>query len=568
MPYPRNLEMAKLVEKTVREHGAVPATIAVLDGVFKVGLNESELLTLAKPQDPDKEKRVKLKISRKDLAYAHMARMDGGTTVSATMILANLAGIQFFATGGIGGVHRGAEVTMDISTDLTELSKTPVTVVCAGIKSILDIKKSLEFLETFGVPVVTLNSPIFPSFFTNESGIASPLTLSDVESVAKMVWTSKNLLSLSNGIIVAVPNPNPANSSVMQAAITQALRESEEQSIEGNRITPFLLAKIQVLTQGKSLDSNISLVLNNAKIAAQIAVAYSRLTSYEGDINNYKISGFRDHSLINTSSSPVPSMSTFSSPDGITEKSSMMSAPVVVIGGSVMDTISQSCVPLISGSSNPGSVHFSHGGVGRNIAERLCIDYKQSVNFITAVGNDENGWHLLRHLAQIGVRINGSIVVSAFGLSKPNEEFVGIRHVQSSSALSSSTANYLAIHSHNGDLVAGIADMNVFQHISREYIRDHLAGAIRKAALIVLDANLSSESFSEALVVSSSYVVPVFFEPTSDAKCALPVVINSIGKVGGDGEFFIFITYCEVICIKMRVYICRSMSLSLTCLNL
>ena len=417
--------------------------------------------------------------------------------------------------------------------------------------------------------MTTLNSRLCPSFFTNESGIESPLSLPDVESVAKMVWTSKNLLSLSNGMVVAVPNPNPADSYVMQTAIAQALQEAEEQNISGNKITPFLLAKIQELTRGKSLDSNISLVLNNAKIAAKIAVAYSMLEmSYESDSGNHNDSRHFQ--------SP-PSPSNIISPDKGTDKSSnsssvstVMRVPVVVIGGSVMDTIAQSSSPLISGSSNPGSVRFSHGGVGRNIADRLCRDYLQSVNFITAVGNDENGWHLLKQLADVGVRMDGSIMVSECSLSERSEQLIGIHHMQSSSASSASTANYLAIHSHNGDLFAGIADMDVFQHISREYVRDHLAGAIRKAALIVLDANLSSESFNEVVAVSSSYLVPVFFEPTSDAKCTLPVLVNAINKVRVTiVHFFAFILYDMDYCNTNRAILyCRLMLLNQTYRNL
>lgn len=268
MPYPRNVEMARGVEQVVREHGAVPATIAVLGGRLKVGLGEDELMMLA--TDPDVDK-----ISTRDLPVTVALGRHGATTVATTMVIAALAGIRVFATGGTGGVHRGAESSMDISADLIELSRTPVCVVSAGVKSILDIGRTLEFLETHAVPAITLGSKVFPAFYSRESGFASPLSV-DTPQEAAAVLRAKWDLGLPGGLLLA--NPVPAESQIpreqIDPHIEQALADMAERGLTGRDTTPYLLGRIVEITGGRSLETNIALVRHNAAVAAQVAVAF------------------------------------------------------------------------------------------------------------------------------------------------------------------------------------------------------------------------------------------------------------------------------------------------------
>ncbi len=264
MPYPENVTMAKKVEQIIRDNGAIPATIAVMDGMLKVGLNDEDLEKLASSKDV-------LKVSKRDIPVLLANKKLGATTVAATMAISHMAGIKVFVTGGIGGVHRGAETSFDISADLEELFITPVAVVCAGVKSILDIGLTLEYLETKGVPVISVNSDDFPAFFTSKSGFKSSYNMNTKE-IAEVI-NAKNALHLQGGILVANPIPEQveADSNMIQKAINDALKAAEEQGIKGKEITPFLLAKINELTAGKSLEANLQLVYNNAKIGAEIA---------------------------------------------------------------------------------------------------------------------------------------------------------------------------------------------------------------------------------------------------------------------------------------------------------
>ena len=267
MPYPGNIEMARSVEAIIRDGGAVPATIAVLDGTLHVGLEERELEQLAQARNV-------MKLSRADFAFALATGRTGATTVAATMIAAALAGIRVFATGGIGGVHRGAEESFDISADLEELAKTDVIVVCAGAKAILDIPKTLEVLETRGVPVVTYGTGDFPAFWSRVSGFPSPLTVETAAEIAKFEEARK-AIGIRGGILVA--NPVPQQDEIprdeMEGFIQTALRAATDQQIAAKAVTPFLLDHIFHQTGGRSLKTNISLVENNARLAAEIAVA-------------------------------------------------------------------------------------------------------------------------------------------------------------------------------------------------------------------------------------------------------------------------------------------------------
>ncbi|MFL2808694.1 MAG: pseudouridine-5'-phosphate glycosidase [bacterium] len=268
MPFPQNLKTALTVEKIIREESAVPATIAILNGRIKIGLSQHELEQFAKQTS-------QIKVSRRDLPLVISQKQSGGTTVAATMICAKLAGIAVFVTGGIGGVHRESENTMDISADLMELAQTNVAVVCAGIKSILDIPRTLEYLETQGVPVIGYKTEEFPAFYTPSSGSLVQSRLDTPEEIAhcmKIKWK----LGLDGGIVIGNPvqEQDAMDASIIQQAISEALRDAAQKQIEGKNVTPFLLERINRLTMGESLKSNISLVCNNAHLGAKIAVAY------------------------------------------------------------------------------------------------------------------------------------------------------------------------------------------------------------------------------------------------------------------------------------------------------
>ena len=271
MPYPENLSFAREVEKIIREQGAIPATMAIIDGRLKCGLTEDELVRMC-------EAKGVLKVSRRDLPIVVAQKLTGATTVATTMILANMAGIHVFATGGIGGVHRHGEVTMDVSADLQELAHTPVAVVCAGAKMILDIGRTLEYLETMGVPVLGLRTADFPAFYCRKSGFGVDYEARDeaeVARIAKVKWD----LGLTGGILVGNPVPEEyaMDFDQMNAVIETCIASAKADGIKGKAITPYLLAHIVEATGGESLKTNIQLAYNNARAAAKIAACYAKL---------------------------------------------------------------------------------------------------------------------------------------------------------------------------------------------------------------------------------------------------------------------------------------------------
>ena len=271
MPYPQNVETALNVEKIIREHGATPATIAVIGGRLKAGLSPEEIDYLGKTGP------AVAKASRRDLPALVARGADGATTVTTTMIIAHMAGIKIFATGGIGGVHRGAETTMDISADLEELAQTPVMVVCAGAKSILDLGLTLEYLETHGVPVIGYGTDELPAFYTRKSGFGVDYRVDSPEELAAM-FRAQRELDFKGGMLVTNPIPEEysMDKAVIDAAIEEALAQCKAQGIHGKETTPFLLAKVVELTGGDSLESNIQLVLNNARVAAKTAAELAK----------------------------------------------------------------------------------------------------------------------------------------------------------------------------------------------------------------------------------------------------------------------------------------------------
>ena len=274
MPYPQNVATALRVEAEVRDSGALPATIAVMDGRLTAGLNAAQIEALGRTGP------AVAKVSRRDLPFVVSAGQTGATTVAATMIIAAMAGIRVFATGGIGGVHRGAAHTFDISADLQELARTPVAVVCAGAKSILDLGLTLEYLETHGVPVVGYRTTQLPAFFTQDSGFAVDYRLDAASDIARLLQV-KWALGLGGGVVIAnpIPEAHAMPRAVIDAAIAQALSDAHAQGVSGKQTTPFLLERVNALTGGNSLAANIELVLNNARLASAVAVALAGLES-------------------------------------------------------------------------------------------------------------------------------------------------------------------------------------------------------------------------------------------------------------------------------------------------
>ncbi|EGZ27936.1 hypothetical protein PHYSODRAFT_343685 [Phytophthora sojae] len=472
MPFPQNLQMAQHVEEIVRAHGACPATICIAEGALKVGLGEKDLAQLAELGAGAK------KCSTRDIAATVTdKKVVGATTVSSTMRIAHAAGIKVFVTGGIGGVHRFCEETMDISTDLMELSRTPVAVVCAGIKSILDIPRTLEFLETHSVPVIGYRTDQFPAFFTQDSGEKAHLRRDTPQDIARLIHESE-ALELPNGHIIAVPNPKPVPTEVINEAIELGLKEVVEKNIHGQAVTPYLLKRVNEITQGVSLTSNIDLVNNNATVGSQVACALF-------DLENGAVV---DPTTKTEYSIPVAKKSS-STKSGDRKR-------VLVVGGLVLDIISSSASPLIRGTSNIGTIKQSSGGVGRNIAEclhRLRLDPL----LVSSVGNDAPGSVLLENLKKLGLDTSGITVSDKLA-----------------------TAVYSAVLDSTGDMDAAIADMSAFESIESSSISDK---TIDKANLIVADGNLTPRTIGDLFKRSARLGVDTWFEPTSVQK-ALHVV--------------------------------------------
>ncbi|ETP38006.1 hypothetical protein F442_14254 [Phytophthora nicotianae P10297] len=466
MPFPQNLEMAKHVEEIVRSHGACPATVCIADGSLKVGLAEQDLTQLAELGAGAK------KCSTRDIAAAVTdKKVVGATTVSSTMRIAHAAGIKVFVTGGIGGVHRFCEETMDISTDLMELSRTPVAVVCAGVKSILDIPRTLEFLETHSVPVIGYKTDQFPAFFTQDSGEKAHLRRDTPQDIARLILESE-ALELPNGHIIAVPNPEPVPSELINEAIELGLKEVADKNIHGQAVTPYLLKRVNEITQGVSLTSNIDLVNNNATVGSQIACALFALEN-----------GYVVDSLAN-------SVVDYSLPD---KKPSSTSSGnrVLVVGGLVLDIISSSTSPLIRGTSNIGTIKQSSGGVGRNIAE--CLHrLKLDPLLVSSIGSDASGSILLENLKKLGMNTSG---------------------IRISDNLS--TAVYSAVLDSTGDMDAAVADMSAFESIESKVISDK---AIDKAKLVIADGNLIPATIGDLFTRCVHLGVDTWFEPTSVQK--------------------------------------------------
>ncbi|XP_014470520.1 PREDICTED: pseudouridine-metabolizing bifunctional protein C1861.05 isoform X1 [Dinoponera quadriceps] len=506
MPYPDNLNTALRAEDAVRKHGAVPATIGIIDGKVYVGLNKEQLEVLS-TADPTKT----VKCSRRDVSTIVSHTLNGGTTVSATMLIAHIAGIQIMATGGIGGVHRGAELTFDVSTDLTELGRTPVAVVCSGVKSILDIEKTLEYLETQGVPVVKIGeTPDFPAFYCSKTvdELKAPCRASNAEEAAGIVEAQRTL-GVDTGILFAVPIPDryALDPATMDAAIREALRKANDARVTGKRVTPFLLSELNEITRGRSLEANIALVENNAKVAAEIALSLCERRRSQG----------------------APNAATAPSARSITSRQKP-----VVVGGAILDTVLQVRDPEISEEktslpllrtlivdfrillsheprfngdtrrgaavphNNDGRTHDGHsrrscGGVGRNVADGLVKLGLKNTRLISVVGDDEHGKAIL-----------DSLGAAAETVQRLPDEI---------------TARSTVVLNSKGECCFCVCEMESLAAIVPELIRERRSH-LEEASLLVLDANLPPDTMRYVLDVASRAHVPVWYEPTDIQKAA------------------------------------------------
>uniref|UniRef100_A0A3Q3T1L6 Zgc:136858 n=2 Tax=Mastacembelus armatus TaxID=205130 RepID=A0A3Q3T1L6_9TELE len=469
MPYPHNLSTAKEVEALVRAEGATPATVGVIEGAIHVGLTSEELDHLARCKSS-------LKVSRRDLPYAISKALSGGTTVSATMIVAHQAAIPVFVTGGIGGVHRDGENSLDISADLTELGRTPTAVICAGVKSILDIGRTLEFLETQGVCVATYGtSKNFPAFFSQQSGFTSPYQVSNPEEAATLIASTLSL-GLQSGVLIAVPIPeeHAAAGQQIEEAIHAAVTEASAKGITGKDVTPFILQKVNELTKGKSLQANIALIRNNARVGSQIACALSK------QMSERKLRSRTLH---------------------CGKRSLNSESDIVVIGGINVDFIAKGKMKTFHfGQTNPGSVCQSFGGVGRNVADSLSRLGHRPL-FVSATGADSHSDAVLnycKHMNTSGVaRLKGQ-----------------------------STATYCAVITESGELSLGLGDMDIHQQITEHYV-SQFEKQLSSATLLCLDGNIPVSTINYVCSVARKHSINLWYEPTDTEKACKPFLSDA-----------------------------------------
>ncbi|KAF8272906.1 indigoidine synthase A-like protein [Lactarius quietus] len=493
MPYPINLETATSVGRHVRSVGAIPATIGVIEGRVKIGLDSAQLEHLADVH----ANRGSVKLSRRDIAAAIALKKDGGTTCSATLIFAALAGIKVFATGGLGGVHRGGQDSMDISADLQELTRCPVGLVSAGVKSILDIGRTLEYLETFGVPVVTYGkTQDFPAFYSPSSGFKSPWRVNDPATAANILFTQWGL-GMTHGVLFGVPIPESyaAVGKELQEAVEQAIQESQENGMDkqGKQVTPWLLERARQLTDGKSLASNVALIENTALKGAQIAVAYSELIN--------------QHEPKHVTTGAVP----------ITLPPCESPAKLVVVGSAAVDVVAQArTISDADGScgrhsTSPGTVTVHLGGVGRNMAEaahRVSISKFQSRSsetvLVSSVGDDSLGRLLREEMRTIGMRTDGVIT----------------------SGRKSAVCNMVLDDS--GNLIGGVADMDIVHSIEPEMVISRVIE--HEPTLVAMDANVSPDVLKALVQHCNANNIQTFFEPTSVIKSTsiLPAIASAL----------------------------------------
>ncbi|CAG7847631.1 Pseudouridine-metabolizing bifunctional protein C1861.05 Includes: RecName: Full=Pseudouridine-5'-phosphate glycosidase {ECO:0000250/UniProtKB:P33025}; Short=PsiMP glycosidase {ECO:0000250/UniProtKB:P33025}; {ECO:0000250/UniProtKB:P33025}; Includes: RecName: Full=Pseudouridine kinase {ECO:0000250/UniProtKB:P30235}; {ECO:0000250/UniProtKB:P30235} [Serendipita indica DSM 11827] len=487
MPRPTNLETALALEQCVRESGAIPATIGIVRGRIHVGLSQHQLELLA-----DTKNTVSSKISRRDIAAVCAKRGNGGTTIAGTMVIAHLAGIKIFATGGLGGVHRGGENSLDISADLTELGRTPVTVFAGGVKSILDIGRTLEYLETQGVPVITYGKTAeFPAFFSPRSGFKSAYNVESPVEAADIIHHG-DLLGLSNGCLFGCPIPEEYArvGEKIQLAVNQAVEESKQNGMDkrGKEVTPWLLQRVNELTNSASLENNIALLENAARIGGRVAVEYSKLKS--------------GSNISQPAALVLPELTPTDTVRG-TKSEQHKPANLVVIGGAAVDVVSKASPRTgesIKQSTVPGTISNALGGVGRNMAEaahRLTTASNDGtggdVLLVSPIGNDLYGHKIKNGTGSMGMRLDGLIAKQT-----------------------NRTAVCNMVLDEQGDLVGGVADMEINDALTFEDVKPILSK--QEPSLIALDSNIASSLMKEICHWAQTRQVQTFVEPTSITK--------------------------------------------------
>ncbi|KAI9318277.1 indigoidine synthase A-like protein [Obelidium mucronatum] len=519
MGYPLNVETAHDVERIVAATGATPATIALLDGRVCVGLSADELAGVGQAAGAQKA-------SRRDLGVLLAQRTAvGATTVAATALLAHGAGIGVFATGGLGGVHRDYAASLDASADLAELARTPVAVVCAGVKAILDIARTLERLESLGVPVVTYAADAFPAFYTPASRFAGSARLDSPLACARMIWTQREL-GLMNGSVIACPIPKESveiDGDELDKAIELALKEADELGVKGKEVTPFLLKRVREVTEGKSLRANVALIKNNAHIAGQIAVELAKLNkdsvpSYLGCFpplsrhsKTLSPASSNASNLEKTTTTTTTTRTSEAANDTATQNESNK---IVIFGATNLDITAKFNNSESVGKSSSGTVRFSLGGVGRNIAE-ACYRTGGNLYFVSAIANDTAGQILLSKMRDKCLPLSGIKVL------EPNAQ--------------TSTAFYNGVLSSTGDVITGVADMTI--HALVGTLDDHHQvenndntitntnnAAIQailssqRPSIIAFDSNIDETVFLECITYACKHNVKCLYEPTSVPK--------------------------------------------------
>ncbi|GAA6007044.1 hypothetical protein JCM10207_009182 [Rhodosporidiobolus poonsookiae] len=501
LPPPHSSNLALDCEALLRKQGVTPATIAILDGRIKVGVSEKELEELAEKGWASRKDGGKSmwKVGRRELGAAVVKGVNGGTTVSGTMAVAHLAGgIKVFSTGGIGGVHRGAETSFDISSDLISLADTPVAVVCAGSKSILDIGLTLEYLEAHAVPVAGYKTEDWPAFYTAKSGFTAPFVMDSAEQVAQTIRTTEKF-ALPASLLLG--NPIPAEyhavGEELQRAVDVAIAESVENGMSksGKQVTPWLLQRVNELTQGKSLESNKALILNNVKVGGEVALAYAKLVKEEsGSASSFMPSLVTDplvSSASKLSSEPAAPSSASSSPAA---PASPPSEARLVVAGALAVDITMTPTSSPHATTSPGSVSLTLGGVAGNVAGAAhALLQGDDVLLVSPIGTD-----LLGEVARSGLRARG---MRSDGLI----EVQGDR---------SATCGILM--DEKGDLLGGVADMEITAALDGSRVVERLKEV--RPRLVCFDANLGVEGMTEVIKYCEKEGIATFFEPTSNAK--------------------------------------------------
>ncbi|GAA5835197.1 hypothetical protein JCM11251_006641 [Rhodosporidiobolus azoricus] len=530
LPPPHSFNLARQCESILRDQSVVPATIAILNGRIKIGLTEGELEGLAEKGWKSRgDKTVEMwKVGRREIGAAVVKGVDGGTTVSGTMAIAHLAncGIKVFSTGGIGGVHRGAETSFDISSDLQSFSDTPIAVVCAGSKSILDIGLTLEYLEAHAVPVAAYKTSAWPAFYTADSGFKAPMRLDSAEEVAKTIRMAERL-SLPSSLCLGNPIPEEyhAVGEELQLAVVQAVKESVENGMSkrGKEVTPWLLQRVNELTKGKSLESNKVLIENNVRVGGEVALAYAKLLKDEqsgptssGSFMPSPSSSRLLAPIASTLSSQARSTTSSASPDSAAPSSPL--APLVVTGSLAVDiTMTPTSSP--HATTSPGSVSLTLGGVAGNVAGAAhSLLSGEDVLLIAPIGKDLLGEVAKGGLRQRGMRSDGLIEVT------PGE------------GVESRSATCGILMDEKGELVGGVADMAItaaldgekvlllypqfYDSIVLTAISEQVVNRIKaaKPRLVCFDANLSQAGMADVLKYCEKEGIATFFEPTSNAK--------------------------------------------------